>query len=77
MLGKHKFTVGQRVRPSRYGVERLIFNGTYRGQKRAEWSGRIISVDRFNSPIVKWDVIKTPAGYHPDFIEPDRRRRRP
>jgi hypothetical protein len=74
MLGKHKFTKGQRVRPSQYGIERMIFAGTYRGEKRAEWSGKVVSVDRFNSPRVKWDALKTASGYHPDFIEPDHRR---
>ena len=76
MLGKEKFHVGQRVRPSSYGIERTIFDGTYRGKKRAEWSGIVAKVDEFNSPTVKWDDLKNPVGYAPWFITADRRRRK-
>jgi hypothetical protein len=29
-----------------------------------------------NCPTVLWDYRKTPSGYHPKFIAPDRRRKR-
>jgi len=70
MLGKHKFKVGQRVRPSEYGIAALVFPKTRHNQ-----TGRVIAVDRFNSPSVLWDGRKTSASYHPDFIAPDRRRK--
>lgn len=66
MLGKHKFHVGQRVRPSMAGVKAKVFPG-----RKAIRSGLIKKVDRFNSPTVLWDGRKTADGYHPDFIEPD------
>lgn len=71
MLGKHKFKVGQRVRPSTEGIKAMIFPRTRHNQ-----SGEVTKVDRFNSPTVLWEGRKTASGYHPDFIEPDRRRRR-
>lgn len=70
MLGKHKFHVGQRVRPSAYGIERLIFPG-----KKAKQSGKIVAVGPYNDPTVLWDGRTTKSGYHPDFIAPDRRRK--
>jgi len=70
MLGKFRFRVGQRVRPSRVGIEACIFPGT-----RKDKSGVVTKVDRFNSPTVLWDGRKTVSEYHPDFIAPDRRRR--
>ena len=36
MLGKHKFYLGQRVRPSKRGIERHIFVGTYQGVAHAD-----------------------------------------
>ncbi len=76
MLGNNEeFKIGQRVRPSPYGIELNIFCGTYRGKKRSEWSGMVVSVDEFNSPTVKWDAIKTPKSYAPWFIASDSRRR--
>lgn len=74
-FGNEEFKVGQRVRPSPYGIERNIFSGTYRGEKRSDWSGKVVSVDKFNSPTVKWDALKTPISYAPWFITSDYRRR--
>lgn len=71
---KHTFKVGQRVRPSAYGIERFIFEGSYRGVKRSEQSGQVIAVDEFGCPTVKWDGKKTPKGYYYGFIDIDRRR---
>lgn len=76
MLGKHKFHVGQRVRPSTEGVQRGVFSGTYKGKPKAFASGEVVAVDKFNSPTVRWDYRKTATGYAPWFIEPDRRRRK-
>lgn len=70
---KHKFKVGQRVRPSKHGIERLIFPGTYRGVEKATASGVVVAVDEFNSPTVRWSYRKTKARYYGGFIEPDRR----
>lgn len=69
-----KFRVGQRVRPSKYGIERNIFCGTYRGKRRADASGVVLRVDEFNSPTVLWDGRKTASSYFPGFITVDRRR---
>jgi hypothetical protein len=69
MIGKHKFKVGQRVRPSAYGIGRHIFL-----RARVKQSGKVMKVDEFNSPTVLWDGRKTAKSHHPDFIEPDRRR---
>ena len=69
MLGKHKFRVGQKVRPSAEGIKANIFPKTRQLQ-----SGIVQKIDQFNSPTVLWDGRKTARGYHPDFIEPDRRR---
>lgn len=73
LFGKHRFHVGQRVRPSQEGIDGL-FRGTYRGEKKAEWSGVVLKVDRFNSPTVQWDALKRPISYWGGFIAPDRRR---
>lgn len=70
MLGKYKFKVGQRVRPSDYGIARNIFPKTRHSQ-----SGIVVKVDRFNCPTVLWNGRKTAHGYHPSFIAPDRRRK--
>lgn len=70
MIGKHKFTVGQRVRPSADGIAANIFP-----KARHDQSGVVQKVDRFNRPTVLWDGHKTAGGYHPDFIAPDRRRK--
>ena len=70
MLGKHKFRVGQRVRPSADGKAAHIFMPKHRDR-----SGVVTKVDEFNSLTVLWDHRKTGGRYHPDFIEPDRRRR--
>lgn len=66
MMGKYKFKVGQRVRPSHEG---RIFPRT-----RFEQTGVVTRVDKFNSPTVLWEGRKTASGYYADFIEPDRRR---
>jgi hypothetical protein len=70
MIGKHKFIVGQRVRPSADGIDANIFR-----PRHHDASGRVVRVDQFNVPTVLWDYRKTAAQYHPDFIEPDRRRK--
>lgn len=70
MIGKHRFKIGQHVRPSEYGIRHNIFPGP-----KAKQSGKVIKVSEFNSPTILWDSRKTASGYHPDFIEPDRRRR--
>lgn len=67
MIGSRApFTVGQRVKPSQYGIERRIFNGD-----AASREGEVKRVDRFNAVIVRWDGRKSDGGYyHPDFIDP-------
>ena len=70
MLGKHKFRVGQRVRPSEEGIAARLFPKT-----RHEQSGIVTSVDRFNCPSVVWEGRKKPSEYHPAFISPDHRRK--
>ena len=69
MFGKHKFKVGQRVRPSQYGIDRFIFR-----RSKALQSGTITKVDKFNSPTILWDGRKTTSSYFAGFIEPDRRK---
>lgn len=69
MLGRYKFTVGNRVRPSLRGIDANIFR-----PKHHDASGRVVKVDEFNVPTVLWDYRKTTARYHPDFVEPDKRR---
>lgn len=71
MIGKYKFRVGQRVRPSKKAIEALIFART-----RHNATGVVMKVDKFNGPTVLWEYRKTVDRYHPDFIAPDRRRRR-
>ncbi len=71
-MGKHKFRINQRVRPSAYGIERFIFPKTRHTQ-----SGVVVKVDRFNCPTVRWEGRKILQEYHPDFIAPDRRRKEP
>ncbi len=68
-----KFRVGQRVRPSQEGIEAHVFDGVYRGELRAKWSGVVIAVDRFNNATVKWDALKRAIRYAPCFIAMDRR----
>lgn len=67
MIGKHKFKVGQRVKPSKEGKGAFLFTKAYDNVR-----GTIIKVDRFNEPTVLWDHRKTPSSYHPDFVEPAR-----
>lgn len=69
IIGKHKFRVGQRVRPSKYGQDSCIFPKT-----RFDQSGVVLKVDQFNTPTVLWNGRKQARGYYPDFVEPDRRR---
>jgi hypothetical protein len=69
---KHKFKVGQRVRPSEYGKDHRIFSRT-----RLDQTGVVFKVDEYNCPTVLWEGRKTPKGYAPEFIAPDRRRYRP
>lgn len=66
---KHKFKVGQRVRPSQYGKDHFIFPKT-----RHEQTGVVTKVDEFGCPTVLWEGRKTPFGYFGGFVEPDRRR---
>ena len=67
------FKIGQRVRPSLAGIGANIFHGTYRGQKKAEWSGVVTNVDNFNTLTVRWDGLKGTMRYPSWFIEPDKR----
>lgn len=69
MLGKHKFKVGQRVRPSPEGIAANLFT-----KARHDQSGVVVKVDELNSPSVKWDWRKTATHYWPGFIEPDYRK---
>lgn len=69
MLGKYKFRIGQRVRPSQEGIEANIFTKT-----RIHGTGIVVKVDKFNCPTILWDWRTTTSGYHPRFIKPDYRR---
>lgn len=69
-----RFKVGQRVRPSRYGIERNVFAGVYHGQRRRDRSGVVVKVSEFGAPTVLWDGYKQAKGYFPGFIVHDRRR---
>lgn len=71
MIGKHKFKVGQRVRPSADGIHASLFRG------RRDISGVVTKVDRFNCPTIHWNDRMGTSTYHADFIEPDLRRRTP
>jgi hypothetical protein len=71
MLGKHKFKVGQRVRPSQEGEDAYIFR-----RKHFDRTGIVTKVDKFNCPTVLWEGRKTASGYYAGFIQPDRRRKR-
>lgn len=70
MLGKHRFHVGQRVRPSPEGKAANIFI-----RKHLDASGVVTAVDEWNSPTVRWDHRKTADSYASHFIEPDLRPR--
>lgn len=70
VYGTHKFRVGQRVRPSTYGIESFIFPKTRHLQ-----TGTVLKVDKWNSPTVLWEGRKTPDSYNANFIAPDRRRK--
>lgn len=74
---RHIFKVGQRARPSEYGIKSHIFDGSYRGVKNSEQTGVIIKVDEFGCPTVQWAGKKTPQSYYYGFIEIDRRRTAP
>ncbi len=74
---RHRFKVGERVRPSKLGIERNIFSGTYRGVRKATASGTIVRVGDYNTPVVLWSYRKTSTSYWPTFISPDRRKKRP
>lgn len=65
MLGKHKFRVGQKVRPSAEGIAANLFPKT-----RQKQSGVVRKVDRFNCPTVLWEGRRTSSSYHPRFIAP-------
>ena len=64
---RHKFRVGQRVRPSAEGRAANVFTSR-------TVSGTVTKVDEWNSPTVLWDHRKTGSSYAPWFIEPDRRK---
>lgn len=66
----HRFKVGQHVRVSQYGLDHNLVPKTRRDQ-----TGIVVKVDEYNCPTVLWDGRKTPQGYHPKFIAPDRRRK--
>lgn len=68
----HRFKVGERVRPSQYGIDCNIFPKT-----RVLQTGIVVRVDEFNDPVVRWRGRTTPKGYAGEFIAPDRRRRWP
>lgn len=70
MLGNHKFRIGQRVRPSAEGISAHLFPKT-----RQQQSGIVQKVDEYNCPTVLWNGRKTASIYHPNFIDPDRRRK--
>lgn len=61
-----KFRVGDRVKPSQYGIVNNIY--TVSGQNRR---GTVTGVDKFNFPSVRWDGQKTTIKYHPSFVEHD------
>lgn len=65
------FRVGQRVRPSKHGIEHCLFARTKHDQ-----SGVVTKVDKWNCPTVLWDGRKTATTYAAPFIDPDRRRNR-
>jgi hypothetical protein len=69
MIGRYRFKVGMRVKLSEAGREAQI-----RPASKLDRLGTVTTVDKFNSPKVRWDGMKTPQGYHPDFIQPVRRR---
>ena len=69
---KHYFRVGQRVRPSGYGIKKLIYARTKHDQ-----SGVVTKIDKFGDPTVLWSGRKTPLGYYQGFIEHDRRKLTP
>lgn len=69
MIGSQPpFRVGQRVRPSAYGIERLIFQPS-----KATRLGTVTKVDKYNCPTVLWDGRRTATSYYPDFVEAVRR----
>lgn len=66
---KHRFKIGERVRPSEYGIHANLFPKT-----RHDQTGIVVKVDEFNCPTVRWEGRKTAIGYFSGFIAPDRRR---
>lgn len=68
---KTKFRPGQRVRPSKHGIESNIFPKT-----RHHQTGVVVSVDRWNCPTVRWEGRKGMSSYFSGFIAPDRRKKR-
>lgn len=65
-----EFKVGQRVRPSKYGIERFIFPKT-----RHQQTGVVVKVDEWGFPSILWEGRKHPHEYHPAFIARDYRRK--
>lgn len=70
MLGKHKFKIGQRVRLSEEGRNAHILP-----KSRLDAKGRVLKVDRFNSPTVLWEHRHTGSEYYEGFIQPVRKKR--
>lgn len=69
-MGNVRFKVGQRVRPSQYGIDKFIFPKT-----RHQQTGIVTKVDEYGDPTVLWEGRKRHISYHPAFITHDRRRK--
>jgi hypothetical protein len=70
MKSKPRFRVGQKVRPSPYGVASTLFPGA-----KATRAGRVVKVDEFGDPTILWEGRKTASSYHQKFIAPVRDKR--
>lgn len=69
-FGKHKFRKGQRVRLSDEGRKKRLLP-----RVRLNASGKVLRVDNWNSPTVRWDHRRTADKYWAGFIEPDTRKK--
>jgi hypothetical protein len=65
MIGRYRFKVGMRVKLSKAGREANLYP-----PKKHDRLGTVTRVDQFNTPTVLWDGMKTPRGFHPDFVKP-------
>lgn len=71
MLGRYRFFVKQRVKPSPEGIAARLF---WRPRAKIKtYRGTVTKVDEFNCPTVLWDDRKTATSYHAIFIEPARK----